>query len=388
MNIVSILLASLISINILKFVFNTSTLLNVILIVAYNFTAINKLFFLKKIKKNNFIILLGVLSLYSISISTLFIDFSTYRLFLFLEFSTVLITGFRTAILDLKTIKKAFNYIVYINTAFSLYLILFNDIIFEYLKSSTVANDLTLSLPLGISCIILFIYILFDGYNQKKYIFFLIVNILASFSFASRGSNLFIIFVFLICVIYYLLKAKKNLRYFLNVVFGTIILGITSYFIFNKVTSNKYLTYEIIRLFTNIENEPRISLYLNYISNLKDFWLTGVGFGNSYILMDMDKTLTAYPHNLFLEIWGEFGIMGFIIFLIINFKLVLNLILYRFWANKYYVISFLCFLYSGFIYSISFSIKGGYLYFIFFGILVTYMDNFKKEDKGTLSKYE
>lgn len=67
-------------------------------------------------------------------------------------------------------------------------------------------------------------------------------------------------------------------------------------------------------------NAYRMMVWQGTVKMIKDFWITGVGFGywafkNSYLSYSIKGTRVWHAHNLFLEISAEMGIFGILVFL-------------------------------------------------------------------------
>lgn len=81
---------------------------------------------------------------------------------------------------------------------------------------------------------------------------------------------------------------------------------------------------------TNLQDSStshRLAVWLNSIRIIKDHWLAGVGTGSgafllTYISYLVDKgDYAPHAHNIYLQIWGELGIVGLVTFMWLLFKM-------------------------------------------------------------------
>lgn len=92
------------------------------------------------------------------------------------------------------------------------------------------------------------------------------------------------------------------------------------------------LPQNIINRFTSIGNladsstSYRMSIWIGTIRMLKDYWFSGIGLGEEvfksiYSYYSYNGITAPHPHNLFLQLMTQIGIIGLIVFIIIIIKL-------------------------------------------------------------------
>lgn len=56
-------------------------------------------------------------------------------------------------------------------------------------------------------------------------------------------------------------------------------------------------------------------IWSDWFNKLNDFWLLGAGLGQDYIYRFENNMVTYHTHSLYLQVWYEIGIVGFVLFL-------------------------------------------------------------------------
>jgi O-antigen ligase len=80
-----------------------------------------------------------------------------------------------------------------------------------------------------------------------------------------------------------------------------------------------------VNLWIEDRGSKRLDIWIIYLSHLRDFFLTGVGFSRSAEAISTGVLRMEYiTHNIFLEILAEFGIVGFVLF---------SSVLKKFWTS-------------------------------------------------------
>lgn len=197
------------------------------------------------------------------------------------------------------------------------------------------SNYLVLALPIGLVLSMLLARMVFQIYskvNIKELLFEIIASVISFVTltkFASRGS---IIFPFIVAIVFALVIGRNHVfkkMGIITIVIITIYIGCQ----FFVQYANEYIVDRMLRLFNDRRNEDRWTIwrtYLQYISH-GGRWLLGGGTGASV------RDLGFYPHNLYLQAIGEFGIIGIAFCLsatIIVIKSQLKLLLRQFGSSK------------------------------------------------------
>ena len=166
--------------------------------------------------------------------------------------------------------------------------------------------------------------------NKKKYILlvlFLFYLLFIAIQYSARGAliNLFI-FSFLKLIT----SNKKSYR------FVAIIMAIIAYYVVTNIekamtliNSLPYLKLYVVKktlylIQANDTMSGRLELYVNAIKSINGIdWLFGIGFGKyGYSFSG------AYPHNIFISVLLDFGLIGVLIFFIL--------------ITKYFIVMFRC----------------------------------------------
>ena len=161
--------------------------------------------------------------------------------------------------------------------------------------------------------------------NKKNVIFSLIllIDLFLIFLLRSRASLIAVLIPFIGFELLYFIKIKKLLskhsrRSFLFIL--TFIAFLTFALNSNRYSFNAYL------------NDPRFDILVGLFSNVKNISLLGKGIGSGHFLcqtlgmsyIDLYKTTECTFHNYYLTLLHDFGIIGFIIFILILFTYINN----------------------------------------------------------------
>jgi O-antigen ligase len=220
----------------------------------------------------------------------------------------------------------------------------FNSLLFAYGLGFVIANLLSGNIALytnesrytgalldpnalGLSAdIALFISIYIIIFNNAT-LFIKLVNIfIASFAFytliasGSRGALLGLITGLLI-IILKISSINKRTTFLLSVIFIAIfglIFGGMQYF--DTFISRTNMS----RIITD-QGAGRLEIWGDYINNIEQYWLTGVGFGRELEVVKNTSNSNAIAHNTYLGVFVEFGIVGLFLFLVSILKLLKNL---------------------------------------------------------------
>lgn len=222
------------------------------------------------------------------------------------------------------TIEKFF-YIFFIYTFIfsSIYLYKVNTFLGNYSSDSPLyaymGSYLFVGMVLGIT--LLYVALSSGRYNVKRIALIFVISIML-FSTAARGPLLFsliILFIFVAFFSWYSLFVKAKLK--------SSILKYISYFLLCLIIASIIISYyDNNQLFerslyrfgnffnSNVEeiDGGRSNIYANTFDFIKEKPIVGYGIGSyGYVALGIDGR--AYPHNLFLEVWFELGIIGLLI---------------------------------------------------------------------------
>ena len=172
-------------------------------------------------------------------------------------------------------------------------------------------NYLNITLTIGLLLSLSLCYVLLSYYSfssRKTFFVSIAISAVALYTmtrFNSRGSILLPIIS--MGIILLMIAPNKPLR-FLGAV---LVVGGLVYFGFQIYVNNtsEYIHNRMLRLFRDTNSESRIDIWGNYIETIIDrkWWIVGGGTNASRL------ELGYYPHNLYLQLIGEFGLIGFFV---------------------------------------------------------------------------
>ncbi len=169
-------------------------------------------------------------------------------------------------------------------------------------------NYLNITLTIGLLLSLSLCYVILSFYSissRRTFFVSIAISAVALYTmtrFNSRGSILLPIIS--TGIILLMIAPNKPLRFLGAVlVFGGLI-----YFGFQIYVNNtsEYIHNRMLRLFRDTNSESRIDIWGNYIETIIDrkWWIVGGGTNSSRL------ELGYYPHNLYLQLIGEFGLIG------------------------------------------------------------------------------
>lgn len=249
---------------------------------------------------------------------------------------------------DPTLIKKIFYCLIL------LFLVLILDSIFQYFVgynffgwkliypgprvSSFFGEELILGSYLARLLPILIGLMFFLDISKKKLLLFLFIILSSMFVVLISGERTALFLMILSFVLMFFLISKKKifLRYIILTTFAFCIIIISLSDTTRKrvvnVTLDKIFTKEKIYIFSRQHDEH----YVSAIRMFKDKPLLGVGIKNFRIFCSekkyfiSDYTCSPHPHNTYIQLLSETGMIGFIIifsiFIYINYKLIIHLI--------------------------------------------------------------
>lgn len=286
--------------------------------------------------------------------------------------------GFRTFLLNKNQNIKALKYTIIVNIIFSIICIFDFNFIFSRMINNT-ENYLNISLPIAFSCNVVATIVLLEMFKEKKmlYIIYFFILIIALLRFSARGNIIFIVInILFISIINLVVNSSKLVRKF---IFSLCVCILVIYIYFNYASN--YDVNRMLRIFIDVSNEPRMILYINYIGYLKHSTIINCIFGHG--VHSSYDILGIYPHNMFLEIFGELGVIGLLSVFIFFIKILKN-VFYKILSKKikyddkkYILLTLSCFIFYFLIFNKSYSIYDGYQLFICIAMLLKSLNNVK-----------
>lgn len=309
-NVESFLVALVMSMNILRFMLNIYDT-NLLLYAIYVITAIVLLF---KYNIGNVLrFSVKIRNIYYLNVAILFFAFVTLPLTFSMDTISTLVKFIVSTVIaglcisiPIKKIKIVLYLIVFINLAYSVLLLLYPDRSDAYMQGD--ANYLNVTLTIGCALTICLAYFLYT-YIIKNSLFGMAVSLSLSvfyflilMRFAARGVLLFppVIVLFLTTLFFKYHKLKTTIF--------IIILAIGLLFVFNYFMQNAsdYVTGRFLRMFEDTEDESRVYVWKKSIGMIFDqYWFVLGGGINAF-----RENFDFYPHNIFIQYFGELGFLG------------------------------------------------------------------------------
>lgn len=364
----SILVALILNINVLRYFMNIVDT-NAILYLLY-FVCIVVLFYKNKnivtyqYKKNTIIkyytwYLCGIIC-YSLVTSVLF----TGELVIFYKFLISILIAIFCIGFDSLHQKKVLIYFYIINISYGLLVLSSPQRVNSYLAGDV--NYLNMTLTLGLCLTISLVGFVTFYYLNKKLVclFYLIGGIfffIVTMFFPARGV---LLFPPLIAIYTAYVGRKNNMgKFVIFIVFLIVlILGAYQYFI---STASEYALIHMTGLFENTEGESRIVVWKQSWNEIIDnLWIFFGGGLNKF-----QQEIGFYPHNIYLHILADFGILALVGFIYLTIKV------FRCYKEETSVFKINT-MSHGFIYRLSFS--------SFFYYLLTFCKSFSMYDSCPL----
>lgn len=252
---------------------------------------------------------------------------------------------------NIEKLNKCLSMIVYINVFYALFIVLFQNYSFNYIyfKSNYLESTITLSLTLSI-LLGRFINSFKQKFKLKICLFYLLEIIICLYAILLFPGRANVIFPLYVIFFIFFLISLFNIKYFYKcfpLICFLVLIGLVMYL----NLSSDYTIKRMIRLFEYTSSERRIPIFQKYTKWVLDnnLYILGGGTNSSRVL------LGYYPHNIYLQLIGEFGIIGIafaIFFTIIVFITIFKIAYNTFRKRKYnynFEIAF-CSVISGFIY--------------------------------------
>lgn len=331
----------------------------VLLTLIINMTVVR--FFLR-IYESNFITLLFSIAIFIIYISKYFLDTTKkitinksgivvfglviysmlsfpingfYSVSMFIKLLIGILLAIVAFSFNITKLNRCIDFTIIINLIYALFILVFHNYSFSYF-SNTDTNYLTVTITIALTLSLLFgrfVNILRVKLNIIKIILYFIEIIICLFVillFPGRGN---IIFPFCVISSIFTLISLFDYKYFFKYLPIILMLVCFCAYIYFSY-ANDHTINRLFRLFESTSSESRVDIYKNYIDSIIDnkWYLWGSGT-NSAIAV-----LGYYPHNIYLQIIGEYGIVGIIfasVFTFIVFFSILKVSYYTFARRKY-----------------------------------------------------
>lgn len=233
---------------------------------------------------------------------------------------------------NLEKIEKTINYFVYSGVITSFYIFAISDFSQITRFGSELGNENAIGMIIGLSATFSFYCLL----NKRKFIHivFLLIMIPTLLLTGSRQALLFLFFNILIMMY---LKYRGDIRKTILLIIVSVLLLITvSYIIFNVPFFYQIIgerTEQMVNFISGegkIDDSVKLRAYMakSGIEMFKNKPFTGYGINNFRILFNsVPGGRDTYAHNNFIELLVGIGIIGAIIYYLIYFCLLANLLI-------------------------------------------------------------
>lgn len=342
--------------------------------------------FLKIAVKDNtiktFLFLIGLMVLYA-SVSMAWIQ-SSKVITTYLKFLISLSIGIVVVAMPIEKIKLTLNCIIIINVFYSIILLLLPG--FADTAMINGLNYLNVTLPLGTALTITLIRSLNAVSNKGGLIMSIVWIVCSALFFASlvgftaRGV---LLFPPLIAVItFFLMEKKHKIIAWLFVPLFFVVLYVFYEYYMNNATD--YAASRMMRLMESSEDENRWGLWSKSINEMIDkCWFI---YGGGIEAFRYNSCIHYYPHNIFIQIIGEYGIVGIIMSLLTLWYVIKGYLQSRLVANQLFEGEVLnciiaIFAYYTLTFSKSFSMYDGLPLFVVIAFCLSVYGNLK-EMKG------
>ena len=309
--------------------------------------------------------------------------FSTY-----LKFLLSMSIGVVTVAMPLEKIKLTLNYIIIINVVYSLLLLLMPRLASVSMENGL--NYLNATLPLGTALTITLIRSL-NAVSNKGGVVISVVWIVCSalffaalVGFVARGVLLFPPLIAALTFLF-MEKEHKFVAWLLLPLFFVVLYFFYEYYMSN---ATDYAASRMMNLIESSEGEDRWRLWSKSINEMFDkIWFV---FGGGIDAFRYNSSIHYYPHNIFIQIIGEYGLVGIIISILTLWYVIKGFIQSRSLANQmresdvlYCTIG--VFAYYTLTFSKSFSLYDGLPLFVSIAFCLSLYDQLRRARKWTIS---
>ncbi len=347
-----------------------------VLILRYS----KKLFHMMRKKKmiQSFVVVIALMVLYAtVSMSWIPSDeiYITY-----LKFILSLVIGVFSVALPIEKIKEVIKWVIVVNIGYAILFIINPDLADVAMRAGL--NYLNVTLPLGLALTLSLIMSLNAISNKGGLVissFWLLVSALffiALVGFVARGVLIFPPLIAIIMFVF-MKKEHKYISWLLIPMFLGVLFMFYQYYLLN---ASDYAANRMMRFFEASEDEDRWELWSQAIKEIKDnYWYFLGGGIDSFRYV---SRIHFYPHNIFIQVIGEYGLLGIIITIMILWNVVKGFVHSKVYA--YYLREsalFYCimgaFVYYTLTYSKSFSLYDGLPLFVVIAFCLAIFYNFR-----------
>lgn len=223
-------------------------------------------------------------------------------------------------------IKKIIDIVILINVVYCLVILLQPGRAFNYMVS-TGANYLSVTLTIGLCLTVTLIKLVFS-LNHESYIRSLFWLGLSAFffvtltGFTARGV---LIFPPTVAIVLSFFNDNRNRGKSVLIMFFLVLLGYIA-FMYYLENGGEYSTNRFMRMFEETDEENRIPIWIKSLNNIIDNnWFL---FGGGIEAFKYNSTIHMYPHSIFIQMLGEYGLWGLMTLLGILFLLIKRAVIF------------------------------------------------------------
>lgn len=258
---------------------------------------------------NSFFIVIVLIILYA-SVSLIWIQ-SSEIISTYLKFVLSLIIGALAVAMPINKIKIAINYIVAINVIYAILILLYPRLAETSMNNGL--NYLNVTLPLGLALTITLIKSMYLIINKSGFILtaiwilFSALFFVAMVGFVARGALLFPPLIAIMMFVF-IKKEHKFISWLLIPLFLGVLLLFYLYYMNN---ASDYAISRMMRMMESTDEESRWDLWYAALSDIVNrYWFI---IGGGIDAFRYNSSIHFYPHNIFIQVIGEYGILGIIL---------------------------------------------------------------------------
>ena len=228
--------------------------------------------------------------------------------------------------------------------------VIYLKFLFAYVNGSLLTNlnadEIVLArgmyLTLSYSNGIVFLYYFFNKHSHNYRFLFIFISLLFMVLAGGRGVLLFTFLILLFYSMQRLVLFFKTQKIKTNTIIGIIIFSIAVFVV--SVNNTELVNRTIERLSMLVGGESarvRMEYLIFALEKINNAPILGYGIGSFGLeYSGIDQRL--YPHNVFVEIWFELGLLPLIVFLVFNLIVLQSIIVSKcYWCLALYIYLFL-----------------------------------------------